>query len=477
MALAKPVWPVLQRGHTLAHGLIGAWPFGEGSGGTLNDLGPRRLAASSLGGSTWVGSEYGSAVSLNGSSQGATIPYAAALDSARTTISFMLFATAAVVSGNYTTLFSQGYDGTTVPRVFDCRINANNNAGVGTNLCFGDYDGASFASASSSLDLSSSANLNRWILVTGVYDGSNYSIYLNGKLDATVAAGHAPSSNTKNFNVGYLDVNGSNGRFFQGSIQNVRIWDRALSAAEIAQDYFDPFAIYRKRSRWWEVLVSGGASSYTVLKASLTLTPKLTSGSTSPAVSKASLTLTPKLVTGTVSSAVLKGLLTLTPKLVSVAGSVFTITKAALALTPKLVTGDLSASAITHSALALTPKLVPSAPVSAIIVRGSLVLLPKGVSSPSILAGLSQKQDLTVVPYHYSHMPADPATQSTYFMREIRRLQSTINDLHKAANQATDEAPLVPLNGMIRYAKGAWASALGGEGLYVYKAGVWTRIV
>jgi hypothetical protein len=240
---------------------------------------------------------------------------------------------------------------------------------------------------------------------------------------------------------------------------------------------FDPFAIYRPRSRWWEVLVSGGASSVTVLKASLTLTPKITSGSTSPAVLKGALTLTPKLVTGTVSSAVLKGLLTLTPKLVSVAGSVFTITKAALALTPKLVTGDLSASAITHSALTLTPKLVPSAPVSAIIVRGSLVLLPKGVSSPSILAGLSQKQDLTVVPYHYSHMPADPATQSTYFMREIRRLQSTINDLHKAANQATDEAPLVPLNGMIRYAKGAWASALGGEGLYVYKAGVWTRIV
>jgi hypothetical protein len=310
-----------------------------------------------------------------------------------------------------------------------------------------------------------------WHHLVFTCDGTNIRIYEDTVLRGT-------GTNVRSLSSSTVYIGGYNGSpFYTGAIAGMQIYSRALSAADIALDYFDPFAIYRPRSRWWEVLVSSGASSVTVVKAALTLTPKLTSGSTSPAVLKGSLTLTPKLVTGTVSSAVLKGLLTLTPKLVSVAGSVFTITKAALALTPKLVTGDLSSSAITHSALTLTPKLVPSAPVSAILVRGSLVLGPKVVSSPSILAGLSQKQDLTVVPYHYSHMPADPATQSTYFMREIRRLQSTIDDLHKAANQATDEAPLVPLNGMIRYAKGAWASALGGEGLYVYKAGVWTRIV
>jgi hypothetical protein len=465
MALAKPVSPVLQRGHTLAQrGIAAAFPFYEGSGNKLYDLSANSNHGTLQNAPPWTGGPFGHCLSLNSTNQAVQIANAPSLNPSFITIAAWCRST---FSGGAQYLVNKNYDGSSVAY----SLSLFGSGGVTDGIAF--YNGAWNSSGLGGLDLRGDG---LWHFVVGTYDGTTLRVYVDGILKSSNAvSGTLPTTNTQPVYIGAY-VNDSS--YFPGQIDNVLILPYAISAGQIRDLYFDTFVLYRARSRWWEALVSGGgASSVTVLKASLTLTPKLTSGSTSPAVLKGALTLTPKLVTGTVSSSVLKGLLTLTPKLVSVAGSVFTITKAALALTSKLVTGDLSVSAIVHSALTLTPKLVPSAPVSAIIVRGSLVLLPKGVSSPSILAGLSQKQDLTVVPYHYSHMPSDPATQSTYFMREIRRLQSTINDLHKAANQATDEAPLVPLNGMIRYAKGAWASALGGEGLYCYKSGVWTRIV
>lgn len=92
---------------------------------------------------------------------------------------------------------------------------------------------------------------------------------------------------------------------------------------------------------------------------------------------------------------------------------------------------------------------------------------------------VSPKTELTVNSYRSSTPPSatDVANLSQYVLREIANLQRTVTDLVNAAPQATDVAPKNPLNGMLRYAEGAWATTLGAVGLYVYKAGVWTRIV
>lgn len=88
---------------------------------------------------------------------------------------------------------------------------------------------------------------------------------------------------------------------------------------------------------------------------------------------------------------------------------------------------------------------------------------------------VDRKTELTVEPWRPATMPAQLDMQ--WLAREFSRLSSTVASLVDAANQATDAAPLNPRNGLIRYAKGAWATALGAEGLYVYKAGAWTLIV
>jgi hypothetical protein len=74
------------------------------------------------------------------------------------------------------------------------------------------------------------ANLNYHIATT--YDGTNLKIYLNGQLQATTAAG-ALITPAQNFHLcglaGFSE--------FAGLLDQIKIWNRALSAAEIATEY------------------------------------------------------------------------------------------------------------------------------------------------------------------------------------------------------------------------------------------------
>lgn len=71
-----------------------------------------------------------------------------------------------------------------------------------------------------------------------------------------------------------------------------------------------------------------------------------------------------------------------------------------------------------------------------------------------------------------------PDILSTNTQQEFQRLHSAVDTLSTAAPQAASAAPLNPLDGMVRYATGAWATALGvTKGLFARIAGVWHRVL
>jgi subtilisin-like proprotein convertase family protein len=77
---------------------------------------------------------------------------------------------------------------------------------------------------------------NTWTHVAATYDmGTNtFSLFINGVLDTSnVVAGAAPTSAVETVQIG----NGGNG-FFTGMIDEVRIWNRALTAAELTNNMF-----------------------------------------------------------------------------------------------------------------------------------------------------------------------------------------------------------------------------------------------
>jgi hypothetical protein len=82
-----------------------------------------------------------------------------------------------------------------------------------------------------------SSQSNEWYHLTGVYNGTSILIYINGSLENSSLVANPPSysaSRTTGLGVVNLDWGGS---FFNGSIDDVMIYNRALSAGEVQSVY------------------------------------------------------------------------------------------------------------------------------------------------------------------------------------------------------------------------------------------------
>jgi len=91
--------------------------------------------------------------------------------------------------------------------------------------------------------ISSTMNTGIWYHVTGTYDGTNLKVYLNGNLEDTEAA---PSPETGNYNLFIGSGHSSNSpyAYFSGQIDDVRIYNYALSANQVKKLYNNASSIY-----------------------------------------------------------------------------------------------------------------------------------------------------------------------------------------------------------------------------------------
>jgi Concanavalin A-like lectin/glucanases superfamily/Secretion system C-terminal sorting domain len=96
----------------------------------------------------------------------------------------------------------------------------------GTALSFYISDGSSFASVGKVL---SNNDLNKWMHIAGVYDGSSLKFYQNGILTGTNTIAQPISHVTEPMLIGKR----SDGFNFEGNIDEVRIWNTARTQAQI----------------------------------------------------------------------------------------------------------------------------------------------------------------------------------------------------------------------------------------------------
>lgn len=74
-----------------------------------------------------------------------------------------------------------------------------------------------------------------WHHVAGTYDGSEVKLYIDGALEASLAYTGSIASSTHSVNIGSnAEVSG---RFYDGAIDDVRIYDNALTAGQVLQLY------------------------------------------------------------------------------------------------------------------------------------------------------------------------------------------------------------------------------------------------
>jgi len=202
-------------------GLVGAWSFDEGTGTTSADLSAKGNVAT-LQGAVWTTSgKHGSALSLNGTSAKAAVADSATLDlTAAMTLEAWVYPNV-VPTGWSTGIYKE------TDRYYLAPGTDQNAPGAGGTFTSGNRNaiGASPLSAVA------------WTHLACTYDGASVRLYVNGFQAGNVSATGAITTSTSPLTMG---GNTPYGEFFNGRIDDVRVYNRALSLAEIQTDMNTP---------------------------------------------------------------------------------------------------------------------------------------------------------------------------------------------------------------------------------------------
>jgi len=210
---------------TITTGLIGYWTFNETSGSTASDSSGNGNNASVINGGAWVAGESAGSVLLDGIDDCVVVPTSTTMEttSGSVTVSawvkveangqWQAIARKVLQDGTHVFPFS-AYDlivedtGTPLPRM----------AVSGTDGTRGVAYG------------STALNYGQWYHLAGVYDGSAVRIYVNGNQAGSAAFSGALIQTGQPLLIGR---NGIGGDILKGSVDELRVYNRALSAAEI----------------------------------------------------------------------------------------------------------------------------------------------------------------------------------------------------------------------------------------------------
>ena len=200
--------------------LVAAYGFDEGLGGSVGDASGSGNGGS-IGSATWAGvGRFGNALSFNGSGARVTVSDSASLDlTTAMTLEAWVFPTA---GGGWRDVIYKGPDD--IYYLESSTASAPNPPGVG----------GTFASP---LYGSSALPLNVWSHLAATYDGQTLRLYVNGVQVASRVVLTPIETST-----GALTIGGDAlyGQYFAGRIDEVRIYNTALSASQIQTDMNTP---------------------------------------------------------------------------------------------------------------------------------------------------------------------------------------------------------------------------------------------
>jgi hypothetical protein len=205
-------------------GLVAAYGFNEGSGTLVSDVSGNGNNGT-ISGATWTTSgKYGKALNFNGTN---------ALVSVNNAPSLQLT--------NAMTLEAWVYPTTVNSLWRDVIYKGNDNYYLeGTSSNSGrPAAGAIFGGAYGEVYGTGALTANTWAHLAATYDGATMQLYVNGVQVASRAQTGAIATSTNPLQIGGDSLYG---QYFAGRIDEVRIYNRALSVAEIQSDMNTPVA-------------------------------------------------------------------------------------------------------------------------------------------------------------------------------------------------------------------------------------------
>jgi uncharacterized protein (TIGR03437 family) len=198
--------------------LISAYSFNEGTGTTVADASGNGLNGT-IQNATWTSSgKFGNALLFNGSNALVTIPDSPSLH-VITTMTLEAWVKPSKVNNAWRDVIYKGND-----NYYLEGMSPNGSAPA---------VGGTFGSANTNLFSDKALVVNTWAHLAATYDGTTLRLYVNGvQVSSKALTGSLVSSSNP------LQIGGDSiyGQYFAGTIDEVRIYSRALSQAEIQTD-------------------------------------------------------------------------------------------------------------------------------------------------------------------------------------------------------------------------------------------------
>ena len=199
-------------------GLVAAYGFEEGSGTTVSDASGNGNTGT-ISGATWsTAGKFGDALSFNGTSSRVTIPNSSPLQLS-SGMTLEAWVDPATVSSAWRDVIEKGND-----EYFMMGTTDHGSAAGGGGIIGGSY-GQVFTG--------SGLPVSTWSHLAITYDGSTVRLYLNGAMVDSVAHTGLITSSTNALTLGSDPFYG---QYFNGLIDEVRIYNKALTAAQIQSD-------------------------------------------------------------------------------------------------------------------------------------------------------------------------------------------------------------------------------------------------
>jgi glucose/arabinose dehydrogenase len=207
-------------------GLVAGYAFDEGTGISTGDASGNGHTGSLTGGVTWTAAgKYGNALSFDGTTNWVTVSDSNLLD-LTTGMTLMAWVYPTTTSGVRDILLKEGSN------VDIYNLYARNWRGLPESNVF--VGGTNRTAEGAALPA------NVWTHVAGTYDGTTLRLFINGVQAASNAVSGSITTST-----GPLRIGGNSiwGEYFQGRIDEVRIYNRALNQAEIQTDLNTPIGV------------------------------------------------------------------------------------------------------------------------------------------------------------------------------------------------------------------------------------------
>ena len=201
-------------------GLVAYWNFNEGSGTTASDSSGNGNTGTIYGATRTTG-KISSALQFSGANQ--YVRGNKIVNIPKATVEAWVYITSAPASSKLIAGFVNGLGSTREDKLLHITS--------GRRIGFTVWDGISDKTIIST----SQIPLNTWTHVAGTADGTNARVYVNGVEAGSIAAGNTEADYT----VPDIFIGGSSASFgyFSGKIDEVKIYNRSLSASEITDEY------------------------------------------------------------------------------------------------------------------------------------------------------------------------------------------------------------------------------------------------